>query len=270
MSTSIARVSGIIPSTLDEVWRLATAVVKSGLAPEGIKETEQVTVAILHGLEIGLPPMQAIQRIAVVNGRPTIWGDAIPALVLSRGFRINEWIDGENDARVAWCEVTRPDGQVITRKFSVADAKRAKLWQTQEKVKRKTRQGEWYEKENDSPWYRYPERMLQMRARGLACRDGAADVLSGMYLREEIDDDQPTPPRDITPRTAPLDLPDIPDEAPAADQAAILREIEKALAGKPPLEVEREYATSIMQMDEDGRAAAVEMIQAAKEQMAAE
>ena len=40
----------------------------------------------------------------------------------------------------------------------------------------------------------YPDRMLQMRARGLACRDGAPDVLSGLYLAEETQE-----MHDITP-----------------------------------------------------------------------
>lgn len=190
---------GIIPTSLDDVFRLAKAVSMSGLAPRDMSTPEQITVAIIHGLELGLPPMQAIQNIAVVNGRPTVWGNAVPALLLSRRFKMREWIEGEGDSRVAWCEVSRPDGgDTVKRKFSVADAKQAKLWQTEAKVKRwkKDRSGQ-YETDNDSPWYKYPERMLQMRARGFAARDGAADVLGGLYLREEIDEQEM---RDVTPK----------------------------------------------------------------------
>ena len=104
------RVAAIVPQSVEEVFRLATAIAKSGLAPQGLKSAEQITIAIMHGAEIGLPPMQAIQRIAVVNGRPTIWGDAVPALLLARGFRIEETIDGIEDGRGATCTVTRPDG----------------------------------------------------------------------------------------------------------------------------------------------------------------
>lgn len=190
------KILGIVPQTIEEVFRIASAMAKSGLAPYGMQTPEQLTVAILHGLEIGLPPMQAIQRIAVVNGRPTLWGDAIPALLLSRGFRIKERIEGTHDARSAVCEVTRPDGQIFEGIFGVSDAKRAGLWQTEERIKKKDKNGQWYEKKNDSPWFRYPDRMLQMRARGLAARDGAADVLSGLYLREELDEHM----KDITPK----------------------------------------------------------------------
>lgn len=170
-------IGGIIPQTIEEVFRVATAVAKSGLAPNGMNTAEKLTVAIMHGMEIGLPPMQAIQRIAVVNGRPTVWGDAIPALLQSKGFKLRERMSGTGDARCAVCEVARPDGDVVERTFGVADARQAGLWG---KV---------------GPWKQYPDRMLQMRARGFAARDGAADVLMGLYLREEIEDEEATAPK---------------------------------------------------------------------------
>jgi hypothetical protein len=235
------RVTAIVPQTIEEVFRLSKAVAASG---------------------IGLPPMQAIQRIAVVNGRPAVWGDAIPALLLARGFRIREWVEGSDDSRCAVCEIKRPDGEKIERRFSIGDAKRAGLWQTAAKVRRKAKDGTWYEKDNDSPWFRFPERMLQMRARGFAARDGAADALSGLYLREEIDEAQTV---EAAPqiKAAVLELPDIPDEPPA-DANAVLREIERALQHMTPEGVHHQFSTAIMAMDEDSRAAALEMIEAAK------
>lgn len=170
----------IVPQSIEEVFRLATAVSKSGIAPKGMDKPEAITVAILHGLELGLPPMQAIQRIAVINGRPTVWGDALPALLWARNFSIKEWIDGEKDDRTAYCTVTRPNSEAVTRTFSVGDAKRAGLWG------------------KSGPWTQYSDRMLSMRARGFACRDGAADVLGGLYLAEEAQDILDL--KDITPR----------------------------------------------------------------------
>ncbi len=102
-------VSGLIPQTLDDVYRLATAIAKSGLAPQQMRTPEAITVAILTGLELGLPPMFALNKIAVINGRPTLWGDAIPGILWSRGFKLREWMD----ERTAHCEVTRPDGSLV-------------------------------------------------------------------------------------------------------------------------------------------------------------
>lgn len=167
-------VAAIIPRTIEETFRLAGALSASGMAPATLNTPEKVTVAILAGAELGLPPFQAMQSFAVINGRPAIWGDGLIAVVRSNGFKVREWLEGEGDAMVAYCEVTRPDnGEVIGRSFSVADAKKANLWG------------------KAGPWQTTPKRMLQMRARGFSCRDGAADVLRGFQLREEVEDYQP-------------------------------------------------------------------------------
>lgn len=159
-------IQAIIPQDVEQVFRLANAISKSGLAPSTMKDPEKLVVAIMHGLEIGLPPMQAVQRIAVINGRPAIWGEALPALLWAKGFKIEEGVaDG-----VATCTVIRPDGSRITRTFTEAEAKKAGLMG------------------KPGPWQQYPSRMLQMRARGYACRDGAADALSGLYVAEELAD----------------------------------------------------------------------------------
>jgi hypothetical protein len=177
-----ARPTAIVPKSLDEAYRLAKAIVMSGTAPKGVSTPEACMIAIMHGLEIGLAPLTALQRISVINGRPTLWGDGAMSLVRGSGLceYVNERIEGEGEATTAICEVQRRgEPEPIVRTFSVADAKRAGLWG------------------KAGPWQQYPARMLAMRARGFALRDGFADVLGGMYLREEIDEDErPTKPRD--------------------------------------------------------------------------
>jgi hypothetical protein len=174
------RLLGIVPRNIDEIFRLASAIAKSGMAPKDMNTPEKLTVAIMTGLELGLPPIFAINKIAVINGRPTLWGDAIPGLLWSRNFKIDEAMSGDGENRCATCTVTRPHGEQVTRTFGVKDAKKAGLWG------------------KAGPWTQYPDRMLSMRARAFAARDGASDVLGGLYLREEIDD-TPAEPVDITP-----------------------------------------------------------------------
>jgi hypothetical protein len=179
-----SRLLGIVPRNIDEIFRLASAIHKSGLAPKDMNTPEKLTVAIMTGLELGLPPIFAINKIAVINGRPTLWGDAIPGLLWSRGFKIEEAMTGDGENRCATCTVTRPQGAQVTRTFGVKDAKKANLWG------------------KAGPWQQYPDRMLAMRARAFAARDGASDVLGGLYLREEIDD-TPSELVDITPPEKP-------------------------------------------------------------------
>lgn len=166
---------GVQLASFEDAFRFGKAVVASGMAPQAYRRPEQVLVAIQYGAELGLPPLQSLQAIAVINGRPVLWGDALPALVWSSGKceDICENFDGEEgtDTFAAVCKVKR-SGQAehSVRRFSVADAKSAKLWG------------------KAGPWTQYPKRMLQIRARAWAFRDTFADVLSGFSVAEEVDD----------------------------------------------------------------------------------
>jgi len=180
-------IRAIIPENFDSAYRIANAVVVAGMAPKDLSTPERATIAILHGLEVGMPPMASLQSIAIINNRPCIWGDGALGLVQGSGKMetIKEWIEGEGDARVAYCRVIRRgDPEPKIGKFSVADAKKARLLG------------------KAGPWQDYPERMLKMRARSWALRDAFADVLKGLAIVEEwkdIDHDpaevQPTPPK---------------------------------------------------------------------------
>jgi hypothetical protein len=188
-------VKAIVPQDFDGAWRIAVAVTKAGMAPKGLESPEKAMVAIMHGMEVGLTPMAALQSIAVVNGRPTIWGDG--AIGLVRGSGKCEWIkeriDGHDDNMVAVCEVKRKgEDDPIRARFSVADAKKASLWG------------------KAGPWQQYPKRMLAMRARAFALRDGFADILRGLGIAEEVQDFQPM--RDVTPVARPPAPPAPPSE----------------------------------------------------------
>lgn len=209
-----ARPIAIVPTTMDEAYRLAKAVCLAGMAPYGLDTPEKAMVAIMHGLEIGLTPMMALQKIAVVNGRPTVWGDAAIGLVRASGLCewIKETVEGDGDARVAVCEAKRKGEPIsIKRAFSVADAKTAKLW---------GKSGP----KGPTPWVTMPDRMLQMRARAFCLRDGFADVLGGLYLKEELDDGSadnaapraaktpPAPPQIAPPTQPALEAPREPEK----------------------------------------------------------
>lgn len=206
-------IRAIVPSDLEGVARLASLIVKSELGPKDLDTPEKVTIALLHGMEIGLPPMMAIQRIAVINGRPSIWGDAAIGLVRASGLceYIHESIDGAGDNRRAVCATKRrgePEKEIRT--YSVADAKRAGLWEKRSANGRPT------------PWVTHPDRMLQMRARGYLLRDIYSDVLGGLYIAEELQGEDILPPKDITPPSPPPAPPPAPPAAEKHAQAEII------------------------------------------------
>jgi hypothetical protein len=215
-------IKAVVPQSMDDAYRLAKAVCMSGLAPRGLDKPEAAMVAILHGLEIGLTPMMALQKIAVINGRPTLWGDGALGLVRGSGLcrYVKEWIDGTGDTRTAHCETQRvgePEPQI--RSFSIADAKKAGLWGKQ------------------GPWQQYPERMLSMRARAFNLRDTYTDVLGGMYLAEELQGTEPGihAPATGEPPRAQLAPPPAPPSAPvqitaSAEDRANDRAAERTMA----------------------------------------
>ncbi len=174
ISTNTTPARGLALATMAEAMSFAGMVAKSDFAPKDFKgKPESCLLAIQHGSEVGLSPMQSLQSIAVINGRPTIWGDAALALVQSSPAceYIKEYIEGDGDQAVAVCEVKRrgyPAATVST--FSMFDAKRAGL------------------AGKSGPWTQYPMRMLALRARGFALRNAFADALRGLVTAEEAQD----------------------------------------------------------------------------------
>lgn len=173
--------AAIVPQDVDQTFRLAQALAASGdMVPKHFQNRpNEVMAAIMRGMEIGLAPMQAISNIAVINGRASLWGDALPALMQRAGHHLDAEIIGEGDEMKAVASLTRGDtGRKITREFSVEDAKKANLWG------------------KAGPWQTYPKRMLMMRARAWAVRDGASDAMMGLQVAEEAQD---MPIKDVTP-----------------------------------------------------------------------
>ena len=68
-----ARQIGLTPQSIDEALRLAEIMAKSDIVPKDyIGKPGNILVAIQWGAEIGLPPLQAMQNLAVINGRPWV------------------------------------------------------------------------------------------------------------------------------------------------------------------------------------------------------
>lgn len=282
--------SPIYPQSIEEVYRLAKMALTSGMLKpqktgfgdnQQIENTEAVlargTMIIMQGMEIGVPPMQSVQLLAMINGRITAHSEAVPGLLLAKGFKIKESWTGVEMADDWTCriELTRPDGAVHVGTFSVKDAKRAGLW---DQAPIKTSYGK--TKPNDSSWFRYPQRMLKARALGFAGKDGGADALRGIQIREEVEDmARVANMRDVTPSPAALEIPDdIPDkEISAPDEEAepisdvegfmskLKEEIEFCASESELSEVREANADLIKRLPEDAQRKAMAMLSEAAE-----
>ena len=161
------------PQSFEQALTFSQYLADSDLVPKDFKgKAGNCLIAVQWGAELGLKPMQAMQNLAIINGRPSLWGDAVLALV--RASSLCEYVMETDDGHTATCRVKRrgdPAEQIRT--FSMEDAKAAGLAGKQ------------------GPWSQYPKRMRQMRARAFALRDVFPDVLRGLPVAEELMD---TPP----------------------------------------------------------------------------
>jgi len=155
---------------------LAEKISRSALIPQAYRgKPADAAICMMYGAEVGLPPMTALQRIVVINGRPTLDAQGMTALIRGAGHSLV----GTTSDTEATVVGTRLNGDTMTVTFTIADAKRANL------VK-------------NGPWTQYPSAMLWARAVSKLARELFSDVLMGMaYVPEELDFSQPDSPPNL-------------------------------------------------------------------------
>ena len=179
----------IRPETLDDLLRLADRLAESDIVPKDYqKKPGNILVAVQMGLEIGLHPIQALQSIAVINGRPSLWGDAGLGLVMAASeFHDIEETD-DPGTETATCKLWRKGkADPVVRTFSQKDAEATliTIWSKEKNGYVRTKlseKGVWAM----GPAYR--KRMRQMRARWWAMRDAFPGALKGIQGAEEVRD----------------------------------------------------------------------------------
>ena len=161
-----------------QMYGLARVLAKSDIIPKAMQDKPaNVFLILMKAKLLQISAGEALENVMVVNGRTAVWGDLFLALIQrSPDYEWHkEWYEGTfpEDNYTAICEIKRKGIEGAFRgEFSVADAKRAKLWGD-------TRR---------DPWIKYPKDMLKRRARTRAGRDGFADALKGITTVEEMRD----------------------------------------------------------------------------------
>lgn len=171
----------------EHYYRIANMMSKTQMVPKGyIDKPQDILVAMEMGRQLNLSPLQAIQNIAVINGKPSLYGDGILAVCSGHpdfeDISEEQILDKDNKVIGYRCSIKRKGRSVVSQCFTIEDATAAQLWGKQ------------------GPWKQYPQRMLQMRARAFALRDSFADALGGVRIAEEVNDYQE--PKDITPKVS--------------------------------------------------------------------
>jgi hypothetical protein len=160
------------PAVLNEteaVWQIAERVAATEMVPKDLRNRPEAVFAVmLYGREIGLAPMNALQSIHFIEGKPAQSADLMRATVRRRGHHIKvvEWTNQLCTLTGTRCD----DDESLTVTFTMEDAKVARV-------------------DQKAVWKQHPRRMLLARATSELCVGLFSDCLSGViYTPEELED----------------------------------------------------------------------------------
>lgn len=155
--------------------RLAAPLCRTEFVPQHFRGNEAAaTAAILYGAEVGLSPLQALQGIYVISGRPALYARTMLAVTLGAGHEVRTV--ESTDAR-AVVEAQRRGSSHVERVVVTIDQAKRAGWTSNKK----------YTTE--------PATMLLARAQSQACRRVAPDALLGLaYSAEELQDENAQEP----------------------------------------------------------------------------
>lgn len=154
--------------------QLAGKLASSALVPKCFQgKPQDLFICWAMGYQIGMSPEQAMQCIAVINGRACMWGDEMLALCMVHpDFEdIIEQPILKGDTVIGYtCTIKRKGQTPKLNSFTLDMAKKAGLLG------------------KAGTWTTSTERMLKLRARGFSLRDAFPDALKGIKPREEVED----------------------------------------------------------------------------------
>lgn len=102
---------------LNQMHKLATYFHQAGCFGGDVKNAAQALVKIQAGLEMGIPPMEAMNSLYIVNGKLTMYGPA-----MSKRLRLKGWSIKYDDAKNDECTVTITKGlEVFSYTATMAD-----------------------------------------------------------------------------------------------------------------------------------------------------
>lgn len=145
----------------------AGELIRSGFLPSGIKTPEQAVAIMLKGRELGIPPMQALSHIHIINGKPTMSAELMLAQIMRLHPRTKISYP-KRSGEICEIKVQREGSEPSVFSFSIADAQAAGLM-------------------SNPTWKKYPRAMLHARAVSEMARSLFPDAISGVsYTPEEM------------------------------------------------------------------------------------
>lgn len=166
-----------VASELPAIFQLARALKQAqGFLPQHIKNEGEIVAVVLAGRELGIPPMAAIRGIKLVKGNVTLDAALQLALMARAGCKY-EWLKDGTDGE-AVLKLQRPGQAPYESRYTTAMAKTAGL--------------------DGDNWRKHTAAMLRARCVTGAGKAYMPDVLAGVYLPDELPQDE-APVRAVKP-----------------------------------------------------------------------
>jgi len=147
---------------------LAKQVANTEFVPKSLRgNPAAIAACVLYGDELGIGPMQALAKIAVIEGKPSLSAEAQRALILAAGHDL--WVVESSNTKVTVAGRRSNSDHVSTITWTLDDAKRAGLAGRQN-------------------WRTYPRQMLMARATAELARLIFADAVGGLLATEELEE----------------------------------------------------------------------------------
>lgn len=151
----------------------------SELLPDGLRgKPANVFMALMQGLDLGLRPMQALNLIDVIKGKPAMNAQGMRAQILAAGHRYRIVENTDERCTIAAHRKDWPDDEWPETTFTIEQAKQAGL-------------------AGGENWKKYPADMLLARATSRMAKAYFSDVTNGLSSVEELLDIAPQPTRSL-------------------------------------------------------------------------
>lgn len=159
--------------SLEAQMHYAEVLAESNLLPAQYrKNPANVLLAAQLGDALGIPTIQAINSIHVIEGKPSAGADLMASIVRRAGHRIRVTERAGQDGPIVTAQLIRSDDPDFTFEatWDMKKARAAKL-------------------DGKENWKKYPGSMMRARAIMEVCRAGASEAMYGVsYTPEELED----------------------------------------------------------------------------------
>jgi hypothetical protein len=146
---------------------LAAQIAGTEFVPKGLRENPAAIAAcVLYGDEVGLGPLQALAKIAVIDGRPALSAEAMRSLIFAAGHDL--WVEDASGTKATVAGKRAGSKQTSRVTWTLDDARRANL-------------------AGKANWRMYPRQMLLARATAELARLIFADAIGGLPVVEELE-----------------------------------------------------------------------------------